>query len=320
MRKDLLKKSISGLVLAVCVFSLTACGNKSSDTKKSEDKKTEESSGGEAVNLKDKLDELFTSDEALGLKGKYNTFDEIKDGSLDENLYGTWYRNDGSVSYEFKEDGSQITKSEYGDNDLKYTCIDIDGYKVICTETTLTSYDADGNVTETPAIAYTTYSVDGNVLYIVNVEDNTEELINSSQNAIYAFYKADDNGDYSASISNSEISMDSFEGQWESDEGNIEIKDGTLIAGSDTYELSFDDNKDFVVTKDGESTTYSVVVSISQNYDTEDRSKVTKKYALDLFYEGSDEKDKPNLIDYMQDWNADFGSDYFYYSGNYTLK
>ena len=227
---------------------------------------------------------------------------------------------DGLASYEFLEDGSQNIETAYGDNSTIFTCLTIDDYNVLCTKTTLTKEDENGESTEVETVAYTTYKVIGDTVYMTSVEDTTEEYINSSQVVLQILYKGDENGNFEEALKESGVAVESFAGSWEAEEGNIEIKDNTLIAGSDTFDLSFDDKQQLVATKDGESTTYSINLSIKREYDTDDRTKYTDNYSLGIYYEGKDENDVPNLVDVMQDWHKEFDSEQFYYSGNYTMK
>ena len=41
-----------------------------------------------------------------------------------------------------------------------------------------------------------------------------------------------------------------------------------------------------------------------------------ENYVLAVSYTGSDEKDRPNLADAMDDWHADYGYDELYFSLN----
>ena len=337
MKKKYLKKTSCLLLSAICAIALTSCGNSDSDNEKetkkastnetttvnneTENKETENTSANtDAVNLRDMLDSLIVTDTELGLVDKYSTFADITEGSIDENLVGKWYMGDGLASYEFLEDGSQNIETAYGDNSTIFTCLTIDDYNVLCTKTTLTKEDENGESTEVETVAYTTYKVIGDTVYMTSVEDTTEEYINSSQVVLQILYKGDENGNFEEALKESGVAVESFAGSWEAEEGNIEIKDNTLIAGSDTFDLSFDDKQQLVATKDGESTTYSINLSIKREYDTDDRTKYTDNYSLGIYYEGKDENDVPNLVDVMQDWHKEFDSEQFYYSGNYTMK
>ena len=106
------------------------------------------------VNLRDKLSSLMVTDDALGIKGKYSLLSDITDGSIDNELAGTWKTADGETTYTFNEDGTAKAVSSYGESEIKYTCLTLGGYKVICEEVGMESTDADGNTTTSTVLSY----------------------------------------------------------------------------------------------------------------------------------------------------------------------
>lgn len=270
------------------------------------------------VNLRDKLTSLMTTDEALGVKGKYNTIEDIKDGSVDKDLTGTWKTADGSITYVYNEDGTaKASMEDYGETDTAFTCLTSGGYKIICEGSEMESTDAQGNTTTTTVVTFSTYNIDNGVLYMTNVEDTTDENITSSQYALVVLYRADDSGSIEESMSKNSIALDTFAGTWTSEKGDITIADGTLKFGEDVYDISMNDKGKLVVDKDGVSSEYSVNVSVMKHYEGEDNATATEDAAFGLYYTGADENDKPNLIDVLDDW-GDFKPNY--YSGTFSLQ
>lgn len=270
------------------------------------------------VNLRDKLASVMVNDETLGIKGKYKTYEDIKDGSVDDDLIGTWKTADDSMSYSYTKEGkATATIKDYGDTESNFTCITSGEYKITCEETKLESTDENGNVTTTPAVSYMSYNVDNDVLYMTSVEETTDENMDSSQYALIIMYRADDNGSIDAALAKNSIALDSFAGTWTSDKGEITIADGTLKAGNDTYDISISDKGKLVVDKDGNSSEYSFNVSVRKEYDENDKTKATETTSLGLYYTGADEKDKPNLISVLDDW-GEFQPNY--YSSTFDLK
>ena len=256
------------------------------------------------INLRDKLTSLAATDESLGLKGKYNAFDEI-DGSVDSDLAGTWKNADGSVTYTFNDDGTYATESDK---------------KVICEESSMQSTDTDGNITESTVITSFVYEVDGSALYMVSVEDTTDENITSSYSSAVVMYKADESGSIDASIASNKVSLDSFAGTWEGDKGTVTIKDGTLTFGEDVYNVSVNEKNQLAVEKDGKVSVYPASIALIKEYDSEDRSVFTESYTLGINYTGSDENDRPNLAAALDDWHAEYEYETFYFSGSFTLQ
>ena len=272
---------------------------------------------GKEVNLRDKLSSLMATDDALGIKGKYSALSEITDGSVDKDLIGTWKTADGETSYVYNEDGTEKVTSEYGDSQAKFTCLTLGEYKVICEESEMESEDVDGNTTTSTVVSFSTYDVDNDALYFANVEDTTDENMDSSQYALMVMYRADESGSVDAAVAKNKIALDSFTGTWASEKGEIKIADGTLTLGEDVYDISMNDKGKLVVDKDGSSTEYSVNISVRKQYDGEDKTKSTETTALGLYFTGADENDKPNLESVLDDW-GEFTPNYF--SGTFDLQ
>ena len=272
---------------------------------------------GKEVNLRDKLASLMVTDDALGVKGKYSKLSDITDGSIDKDLIGTWKTADGETSYVYNEDGTAKAVSEYGETEAKFTCLTLGEYKVVCEESEMESMDVDGKTTTSTVISYSTYNIDNDALYFTNVEDTTDENVDSSQYALITMYRADESGNVDASVAKNKITLDSFTGTWTSEKGEITIADGTLKLGEDVYDISMSDKGKLVVDKDGTFTEYSVNISVRKQYESEDKTQATETTALGLYFQGADENDKPNLESVLDDW-GDFQPNY--YSGTFDLK
>ena len=265
---------------------------------------------GKEVNLRDKLESLMTSDDALGIKGKYSALADITDGKVDKDLVGTWKTADGETSYTFGEDGTAKATSEYGDSEVKFTCLTLGEYKVMCEESEMESSDVDGNTTTSTVVSYSTYDVDNDALYFTNVEDTTDENMDSSQYALMTMYRADESGSIDAAVAKNKIALDSFAGTWASEKGEITIADGTLTVGDDVYDISINDKGKLVVDKDGAFTEYSVNISVRKQYEGDDKTQATETTALGLYFTGADENDKPNLESVLDDW-GEFMPNYY---------
>jgi len=272
---------------------------------------------GKEVNLRDKLESLMTSDDALGIKGKYSALADITDGKVDKDLVGTWKTADGETSYTFGEDGTAKATSEYGDSEVKFTCLTLGEYKVMCEESEMESSDVDGNTTTSTVVSYSTYDVDNDALYFTNVEDTTDENMDSSQYALMTMYRADESGSIDAAVAKNKIALDSFAGTWASEKGEITIADGTLTVGDDVYDISINDKGKLVVDKDGAFTEYSVNISVRKQYEGEDKTQSTETTALGLYFTGADENDKPNLESVLDDWGEFMPN---YYSATFDLQ
>ena len=270
------------------------------------------------VNLREKLDSLMATDEELGIKGKYEKFEDIKDGKVDKDLAGTWKTADGKTTYVYNDDGTaKVTMEDYGDNETTFTCITSGDYKVLCEGAEMESTDVDGNTTKTPVVTYYTYEADKDVLYMSVVEDTTDENMDSAQYVLVMLYRADEDGSIEKAMSKNTVSLDSFTGKWKSETAELTIADGTLKAGKKTYDISIDNNGQLIV-EDGESkSAYSVTVSIRKQYDGEDKTKSTKITSFGMYYSNENENEKPNLIDILEDW-SDFQPNY--YTGTFDLQ
>ena len=296
-----MKKVLSIVLCFVLAASLFGCGM----------------SIGKEVNLRDKLASLMATDDALGIKGKYSALSDITDGGVDKDIIGTWKTADGETSYVYNEDGTVKVSSEYGDTESKFTCLTLGEYKVICDESEMESEDVDGNITTSTVVSFSTYDVDNDALYFANVEDTTDENMDSSQYALMIMYRADESGSVDAAVAKNKIALDSFTGTWASEKGEIKIADGTLTLGEDVYDISMNDKGKLVVDKDGLSTEYSVNISVRKQYDGEDKTNATETTALGLYFTGADEKDKPNLESVLDDWGEYMPN---YFSGTFDLK
>jgi hypothetical protein len=296
-----MKKALSIVLCLLMVVSLFGCSMSFS----------------KEVNLRDKLESLMTSDDALGIKGKYSAIADITDGKVDKDLVGTWKTADGETSYTFGEDGTAKATSEYGDSEVKFTCLTLGEYKVMCEESEMESSDVDGNTTTSTVVSYSTYDVDNDALYFTNVEDTTDENMDSSQYALMTMYRADESGSIDAAVAKNKIALDSFAGTWASEKGKITIADGTLTLDKDTYDISMSDNGKLVVDKDGAFTEYSVNISVRKQYEGEDKTQATETTALGLYFTGADENDKPNLESVLDDWGEFMPN---YYSATFDLQ
>ena len=296
-----MKKVLSIVLCFVLAATLFGCGM----------------SVGKEVNLRDKLASLMATDDALGIKGKYSALSDITDGGVDKDIIGTWKTADGETSYVYNEDGTVKASSEYGDTEAKFTCLTLGEYKVMCEESEMESEDVDGNITTSTVVSFSTYDVDNDALYFANVEDTTDENMDSSQYALMIMYRADESGSVDAAVAKNKIALDSFTGTWASEKGEIKIADGTLTLGEDVYDISMNDKGKLVVDKDGSSTEYSVNISVRKQYDGDDKTKSTETTALGLYFTGADENDKPNLESVLDDW-GEFTPNY--YSATFDLQ
>ncbi|MBQ9517780.1 MAG: hypothetical protein IJR60_06850 [Eubacterium sp.] len=278
-------------------------------------------STGKEVNLRDKISSLMASDNSLALKGKYNALGEIKDGSVDKDIVGTWKTADGETTYTYNEDGtSKAETKDYGSTEAKFTCIAVNEYKVLCEEVPMESTDENGKTVTTTVVSYSTYSAENDALYIVPVEDTTDENMDSSQYAVISLYRTDDSGSIDAALAKNKVSLETYNGTWKSEKGEFTIADGTLTVGKDSYDISIDDKNQLVVEKDDASTAYSASISVRKQYDSEDKTKATETTSMSIYYTGEDGKDVPNLASVIDDWHADYGWETYYYSGTFDLQ
>lgn len=293
--------------LALCILmavSLFGCGKSSA----------------KEIYLRDKLTSLMTTDEGIGLKGKYAALEDIADGTVDRDLVGTWKTADGKTAYVYNEDGTSKATSTYGDSESRFTCITVDAYKVICEEATMTSEDADGNVTESTVLSYSTYEVDNDALFMTVVEDTTDENADSSYTVLVVMYRADDTGSTEASMAKNKIAIDTFAGTWASEKGEFTIADGKLTLGEDVYDISVNEQGRLVVASGDVSTEYPVNLVLRKDYENNDKANATETISMGISYTGADENDKPNLLSVLDDWKTDYQWDDYYYTGTFDLQ
>lgn len=293
--------------LALCILmavSLFGCGKSSA----------------KEIYLRDKLTSLMTTDEGIGLKGKYAALEDIADGTVDRDLVGTWKTADGKTAYVYNEDGTSKATSTYGDSESRFTCITVDAYKVICEEATMTSEDADGNVTESTVLSYSTYEVDNDALFMTVVEDTTDENADSSYTVLVVMYRADDTGSTEASMAKNKIAIDTFAGTWASEKGEFTIADGKLTLGEDVYDISVNEQGRLVVASGDASTEYPVNLVLRKDYENNDKANATETISMGISYTGADENDKPNLLSVLDDWKTDYQWDDYYYTGTFDLQ
>ena len=293
--------------LALCILmavSLFGCGKSSA----------------KEIYLRDKLTSLMTTDEGIGLKGKYAALEDIADGTVDRDLVGTWKTADGKTAYVYNEDGTSKATSTCGDSESRFTCITVDAYKVICEEATMTSEDADGNVTESTVLSYSTYEVDNDALFMTVVEDTTDENADSSYTVLVVMYRADDTGSTEASMAKNKIAIDTFAGTWASEKGEFTIADGKLTLGEDVYDISVNEQGRLVVASGDASTEYPVNLVLRKDYENNDKANATETISMGISYTGADENDKPNLLSVLDDWKTDYQWDDWYYTGTFDLQ
>lgn len=275
---------------------------------------------GTGVNIVEKLTALMVSDKTLGIAGKYSTLADIRDGSVDPDVIGTWTTADGDMTYTYGEDGVvKITSEVYGDSQAPFTCLTIDGYKILCEEVELSPEYYDGAEEGDTQLAYTAYSVENGAMYQVVVEEVNEDYT-SSMSALVMMYRADETGSAAAAIADNPINLQALNGTWTSDQGSFTISGGTLTLGGDSFQLSLDEKNDLVVEKDGASTTYNMAVSVMKEYDYEDRTQFTTSTVMGISFTGADENDKPNLLPVLDDYKAAYEYDSWYYSGSFKLQ
>ena len=295
------------ICLALCILmavSLFGCGK----------------SAAKEINLRDKLASLMTTDEGIGLKGKYAALEDIADGTVDKDLVGTWKTADGETAYTYNEDGTSKATSTYGDSESRFTCITVDAYRVICEEAKMTSEDAEGNVTEETVLSYSTYEVDNDALFMTVVEDTTDEFADSSYTALVIMYRADDTGSTGASMAKNKIAIDTFAGTWASEKGEFTIADGKLTLGEDVYDISVNEQGRLVVASGDTATEYPVNLVLRKDYENNDKANATGTMSIGIYYTGADENDKPNLLSVLDDWKTDYQWDDYYYSGTFDLQ
>ena len=306
MKKTTVKRIVCAILCILIVAGFAGCGTK------------KPASAG--VNLIKKLTSLMVSDKDLGIAGKYTKLSDIKDGSIDADIVGTWITADGETTYTYDADGTSKATSAYGDNEAPFTCLLIGGYRIVCQEVELSPEFYDGAQPGDTQLTYTAYSVENDALYQVIVEEVNEDYT-SNMSALVTLYRADESGSAAASIEKNPIDMAALNGTWADDEkGSFTIEDGVLTLGEDSFNISFDEKNALVVEKDGESTAYHMAVSIMKEYDYEDRTQFTTSTMMGVSYTGADENDKPNLLPVLTDYKTEFEYDSWYYSGSFKLQ
>ena len=179
------------LILAlVMIFAcLAGCGGSQSGEEATPE-------GGESVEAGDmitELDSLISTDEELGLAGKYENFEDITDGSIDEALVGKWQSAAGDLIYEYGEDGTaKATMVQYDmENEVPYTCVKAGDKNVIIEKVEY----MDGSDTEDQfALSMSTYKVVGDVLYMTTVEEMGDPNITSNYSSLIVLFRMDENG------------------------------------------------------------------------------------------------------------------------------
>ena len=178
------------------------------------------------VDLREKLDALTVSDEDLGIKDQFSALSDITGGSIDDALVGRWVSADGRTSYTYAADGTQKIESEdYGDFDVKYTCITCGDYRILCEEVPMTSSDAEGNATESTALSYTAYEIENDVLYMAMVEEH-DPMYTTNQTALVSMFKADGSGSAARSMAKNPIDLSCLNGTWVTEKGSFTIENG----------------------------------------------------------------------------------------------
>ena len=311
---------ITSLILALLLsLTLASCDTEpAADAPSESGAQTEDAAKG--IYLPDKLASLMTTDEGIGLKGKYTALEDITDGFVDTDLVGTWKTSDGETAYVYNEDGTAKATSTYGDSESRFTCLTVDAYKVICEEAKMTSEDVDGNVTESTVLSYLTYEVDNDALFMTVVEDTTDENADSSYTSLVVMYRADETGSTEESMAKNKIDIDSFAGTWASEKGEFTVADGKLTLGEDVYDISVNETGKLVVASGDAATEYPVNLVLRKDYENQDKTNAAETMSLGLYYTGADENDKPNLISVLDDWKTDYQWESWYYTGTFDLQ
>ena len=267
-----------------------------------------------------KLNALTVSDQTLGIAGKYTKLTDVKGGSIDADLIGTWVTASGDMTYTYGEDGVLKVASEtFGGSELAFTCVTIGDYKILCEESELSPELYEGAEAGDTALSYTAYSVENDALYQVVVEQASAD-VTSTASALVTLYRADDSGSAAAAIAKNPIDPQALNGTWMSEKGSFTILDGVLTFGEDSFNISFDEKNDLVVEKDGASTVYSMAVSSIKEYDYENNTQRDPSTAMGIYFTGADAGDKPNLLPLLYDYKTEYGYDSWYYSGSFKLQ
>lgn len=311
------QRKLAAIVLSsALMLAMTACGGSSQTSGGGSSAGT----AAEAVNLREKVDALYTTEEDLGLSGKYTSSAEIAEAAIDSELVGTWKTADGSVSYTYREDGTATASMEgYGGSDYTFTCLTSGNYKLIAEDLEMTEI-TDGVETTVPSVNYVSYQIADGALYFTIV-DALDPNMNQSISQVIAAYKADEKGDISASIAKNPISPASYYGEWtygDMEDRKLTIDEkGFTAEGMETLPVSVSESGKLVVGSGDGATEYSAGIAYEKLYDNTNGLQITgENYALALSYTGKDENDRPNLADAMDDWHADYDYEEFYFTLN----
>ena len=311
------QRKLAAIVLSsALMLAMTACGGSSQTSGGGSSAGT----AAEAVNLREKVDALYTTEEDLGLSGKYTSSAEIAEAAIDPELVGTWKTADGSVSYTYREDGTATASTEgYGGSDYTFTCLTSGNYKLIAEDLEMTEI-TDGVETTVPSVNYVSYQIADGALYFTIV-DALDPNMNQSISQVIAAYKADEKGDISASIAKNPISPASYYGEWtygDMEDRKLTIDEkGFAAEGMETLPVSVSESGKLVVGSGDGATEYSAGIAYEKLYDNTNGLQITgENYALALSYTGKDENDRPNLADAMNDWHADYDYEEFYFTLN----
>lgn len=311
------QRKLAAIVLSsALMLAMTACGGSSQTSGGGSSAGT----AAEAVNLREKVDALYTTEEDLGLSGKYTSSAEIAEAAIDPELVGTWKTADGSVSYTYREDGTATASMEgYGGSDYTFTCLTSGNYKLIAEDLEMTEI-TDGVETTVPSVNYVSYQIADGALYFTIV-DALDPNMNQSISQVIAAYKADEKGDISASIAKNPISPASYYGEWtygDMEDRKLTIDEkGFTAEGMETLPVSVSESGKLVVGSGDGATEYSAGIAYEKLYDNTNGLQITgENYALALSYTGKDENDRPNLADAMNDWHADYDYEEFYFTLN----
>ena len=304
------------MLSSALMLAMTACGGSSQTSGGGSSAGT----AAEAVNLREKVDALYTTEEDLGLSGKYTSSAEIAEAAIDPELVGTWKTADGSVSYTYREDGTATASTEgYGGSDYTFTCLTSGNYKLIAEDLEMTEI-TDGVETTVPSVNYVSYQIADGALYFTIV-DALDPNMNQSISQVIAAYKEDEKGDISASIAKNPISPASYYGEWtygDMEDRKLTIDEkGFTAEGMETLPVSVSESGKLVVGSGDGATEYSAGIAYEKLYDNTNGLQITgENYALALSYTGKDENDRPNLADAMNDWHADYDYEEFYFTLN----
>ncbi len=311
------QRKLAAIVLSsALMLAMTACGGSSQTSGGGSSAGT----AAEAVNLREKVDALYTTEEDLGLSGKYTSSAEIAEAAIDPELVGTWKTAGGSVSYTYREDGTATASTEgYGGSDYTFTCLTSGNYKLIAEDLEMTEI-TDGVETTVPSVNYVSYQIADGALYFTIV-DALDPNMNQSISQVIVAYKADEKGDISASIAKNPISPASYYGEWtygDMEDRKLTIDEkGFTAEGMETLPVSVSESGKLVVGSGDGATEYSAGIAYEKLYDNTNGLQITgENYALALSYTGKDENDRPNLADAMNDWHADYDYEEFYFTLN----